>query len=79
MTSSEMKVRTNNQDQLKKTIILRDKLSKPLSAATSLVVSPSQGKPCSGAADVHFNCAHNTPLVIKYKRECFNNYVQPNN
>ena len=64
MTSSEMKVRTNNQDQLKKTFMLRDKLNKSLSATASLVISPTQSGPSSGAATVAFNCAHNSPLVI---------------
>eukprot|EP00347_Sterkiella_histriomuscorum_P018447 403345477 len=47
---------------------------------SSLVTSP-MGNTAKHihAANVEFNCAHNSPLTIKYKRACFNNYVQPNN
>lgn len=72
--TSEMKVRTNKQDQLKKTSLMREKLSKSLSLQGSLLNSPSL---C--AAKLHLNCAYNSPLTLKYKRECYNNYVYPNN
>jgi hypothetical protein len=37
--SSEMKVRTNNQDQLKKLLVIREKMSKSASLHASLAYS----------------------------------------
>jgi len=67
MTSSDIRVKTNNQDILKQTVLLRDKLNR--STQFSLMSTPltkSEGFQCS-------------PLSLKYKRACYSNYVKPNN
>lgn len=66
MTSSEIKVKTNNKDQLQKTFKKREKLSRPQSDMGSFVVTPSKNR-----ANEHLNL----PLTLEYKRECYNNYV----
>ncbi len=68
MTSSEIKVKTNNQDILKKTIRSRERLNRSQSNQASLLTSPLTKKNHLHAADIVLNCAHNSPLTLKYKR-----------
>ena len=65
MTSSELRVRTHNQDILKQTQHQRDKASR-----SSLVLSVASPPKQSGLT---------SPLPLAYKRECYGNFVKPNN